>query len=146
MSRAIGLLSGGLDSMLAVRVLREQGVEVLAVAFVTPFFGSARAEQAAAALGVPLRALDITDVHFEVVKKPRHGWGRNMNPCIDCHALMLRIAGALLDAEGYDFLQPAASSSIMPAAARSDRRLRSASSSPAAAGSSSDAARRTRST
>lgn len=104
MARAIGLLSGGLDSMLAVRVLREQGVDVLAVAFTTPFFGSARAEKAAALLGVPVRVIDITDVHFEIVKNPRHGRGRNMNPCIDCHALMLRTAGRVLEAEGYDFL------------------------------------------
>ena len=104
MARAIGLLSGGLDSMLAVRVLLDQKVDILGVAFVTPFFGSARAESAARLLGVPIRAVDITAVHFEVVKNPPHGWGRNMNPCIDCHALMLRTAGRILEAEGYDFL------------------------------------------
>ena len=104
MSRAIGLLSGGLDSMLAVRVLQQQRVDILGVAFVTPFFGSARAESAAAFLGIPLRAIDITEVHFEIVKRPPHGWGRNMNPCIDCHALMLRTAGRIAEAEGYDFL------------------------------------------
>ncbi len=104
LSRGIGLLSGGLDSMLAARVLQGQQVDILAVAFVTPFFGSARAESAAKLLGVPLRPIDITGVHFEIVKRPRHGWGRNMNPCIDCHALMLRTAGKIMEAEGYDFL------------------------------------------
>ena len=104
MARAIGLLSGGLDSMLAVRVLQEQKVDILGVAFVTPFFGSARAESAAKSLGIPIRCIDITGVHFEVVKNPKHGWGKNMNPCIDCHALMLRTAGGIMDAEGYDFL------------------------------------------
>ncbi len=104
MARGIGLLSGGLDSMLAVRVLKDQGVDILGVAFVTPFFGSARAESAAEFLGVPLRAVDITEVHFEVVKHPKHGHGKNMNPCIDCHALMLRTAGRILEAEGFDFL------------------------------------------
>ena len=104
MARAIGLLSGGLDSMLAVRVLLDQKVDILGVAFVTPFFGSARAESAARLLGVPIRAVDITAVHFEVVKNPPHGWGRNMNPCIDCHALMLREAGALMAPGGFDLL------------------------------------------
>ena len=104
MARAIGLLSGGLDSILAVRLLADQDVEVLAVSFVTPFFGSERAERAAAALGVPFRAVDITEPHLEMVKHPKHGYGRNMNPCVDCHALMLRTAGGLMEAEGYDFL------------------------------------------
>jgi hypothetical protein len=90
--------------MLAIRVLQEQKVDILAVAFVTPFFGSKRSESAAKALGVPIRCIDITDVHFEVVKNPKHGWGKNMNPCIDCHALMLRTAGQIMEAEHYDFL------------------------------------------
>jgi tRNA-uridine 2-sulfurtransferase len=104
MARAVGLLSGGLDSMLAVALLRRQNVEILAVSFVTPFFGSERAEVAARRLGVPFRAVDITARHLEVVKHPKHGYGRNMNPCIDCHALMLNVAGKILEAEGYDFL------------------------------------------
>jgi hypothetical protein len=104
MARAVGLLSGGLDSMLAVSLLQRQNVDILAVSFVTPFFGSARAEEAARRLGVPFRPVDITARHLEVVKHPKHGYGRNMNPCIDCHALMLNVAGKILEAEGYDFL------------------------------------------
>ena len=104
MSRAIGLLSGGLDSILAVRVLREQGVEILAVTFVTPFFGSLRAEEAARRLQVPLRILDISEDHLAMLKNPPHGYGRTMNPCIDCHTLMLNRAGRLMQTEGYDFL------------------------------------------
>jgi len=104
MARAVGLLSGGLDSMLATSLLQRQNVEILAVSFVTPFFGSERAQQAARELGVPFRAIDITGPHLEVVKHPRHGYGRNMNPCIDCHALMLHVAGKVMEEEGYDFL------------------------------------------
>lgn len=102
--RAIGLFSGGLDSMLAVEVLRRQGLEVLAVTFETPFFGSARARESALTLGVPHLVEEITNEHLEVVRSPQFGYGRQMNPCMDCHALMFRKAGEILDREGYDFL------------------------------------------
>jgi hypothetical protein len=104
MSRAIGIFSGGLDSMLAVELLRRQPVEVIALTFETPFFGSARARESARLLGVPHRVLDISSEHLELVRNPRFGFGRHMNPCMDCHALMFRKAGDLLDREGYDFL------------------------------------------
>ncbi len=104
MARAIGLFSGGLDSILAVRLLADQDVEILAVSFVTPFFGSERAERAAGELGVPFRPVDITEDHLALVRNPRHGYGRNMNPCIDCHALMLKTAAGIMEQEGYDFL------------------------------------------
>jgi tRNA U34 2-thiouridine synthase MnmA/TrmU len=104
MSRAIGIFSGGLDSMLAVELLRRQGVEVLAVTFETPFFGSERARQSAQLLSVDHRVADITAEHLEVVLAPRFGRGRHMNPCKDCHALMFRKAGEILDREAYDFL------------------------------------------
>ena len=104
MSRAIGIFSGGLDSMLAVELLRRQGVEVLALTFETPFFGSARATESARILNVPHRVLDLSLQHLEVVRSPRFGFGRHMNPCMDCHALMFQRAGELLDQEGYDFL------------------------------------------
>jgi len=105
MTRAIALLSGGLDSRLAVRVIQEQGIEVTGVNFITPFFGASPAvRQAAEQLGVPLRLLDITDAHWQVVKNPKHGYGKNMNPCIDCHALMIREAGRLMEELGADFI------------------------------------------
>jgi tRNA-specific 2-thiouridylase len=104
MTRAMGLISGGLDSTLAVRVILEQGIEVVGVSFTTPFFGSQGAEQAAQASGIPLRILDITETHLAMVRSPMHGYGRNMNPCIDCHGLMLREAGGLMKREGGDFL------------------------------------------
>lgn len=102
--RGLGLISGGLDSMLAARLLMEQGVAVTGIAFVTPFFSSKNAEAAAARVGFPLIVRDITAVHLALVKDPPSGYGRQMNPCIDCHALMLDVAGAVLDAEGFDFL------------------------------------------
>src|SRR5512133_743183 len=99
--RGLGLISGGLDSMLAARLLMEQGIAVTGIAFVTPFFGSANAEAAARRVGFPLLVRDITAPHLEIVKNPPSGYGRLMNPCIDCHALMLRVAGEVMDAEGF---------------------------------------------
>ena len=102
--RALGLFSGGLDSMLAAAVLRAQAIDVTLVCFVTPFFGAARARESAAHLGLPLREVDFTDKYLPLIYDPPHGWGRGHNPCIDCHTLMLREAGALMAAAGFDFL------------------------------------------
>lgn len=102
--KALCVFSGGLDSMLATQVVRAQGVEVLPVFFETPFFESSRAAGSAEALGLPLRIVDVTERHFELVKTPRHGHGANMNPCIDCHALMVRVAGEMLASENADFV------------------------------------------
>lgn len=100
----MALLSGGLDSMLAVRLIQEQGIEVLGVSFKSYFFGTAKAEAAARLLGIPLRTIDFSDEHLHMVQNPPHGYGRCMNPCIDCHALMFRHAGRLMEAEGCHFI------------------------------------------
>jgi len=102
--RAFGLVSGGLDSILALLVLQEQGIKVTGLAFETPFFSADRAQKAMAEISAPLRVMDITDDHLAMLKEPRYGYGRNMNPCIDCHALMLKQAGIIMEEEGYDFL------------------------------------------
>ncbi len=104
MSRALGLLSGGLDSSLAVLCLQRQGIDVTGVAFVTPFFGAAKARRAAEQIGIPLLVRDIGATHLEMLKNPRYGYGKNLNPCIDCHAMMFRLAGAIMIDEGFDFL------------------------------------------
>jgi len=102
--RGIGLLSGGLDSILAFKVLQEQDIDLIAVTFVTPFFGPEKAIRAAEKLGVPITVRDITKEHLEIVKAPKYGYGSQMNPCIDCHGLMFRIAGRIMEEEGADFL------------------------------------------
>jgi len=102
--KAIALFSGGLDSIISVKVVQEQGIEVLGLTFRTPFFGAGKARAAADMIGLPLRVLDITEEHLRVVRAPRYGYGKNMNPCIDCHTLMLRIAGEKMEEWGYDFV------------------------------------------
>jgi len=104
MVKGIGLISGGLDSILAVEILRDQGIDIKGISFRSPFFSSDRAEKAAKMLNVELIVMDIFDIHFEIVRSPKFGYGRGMNPCIDCHALMFREAGKIMEAEGADFL------------------------------------------
>jgi len=102
--RALGLTSGGLDSILSALVLKEQGIEAVWVNFETPFFSSESARSAARMTGIPLRVKNITRVYVEMLKNPNCGYGSNMNPCLDCHALMLEIAGSMMTREGFDFL------------------------------------------
>jgi tRNA U34 2-thiouridine synthase MnmA/TrmU len=102
--RALGLTSGGLDSILAALVLGEQGIEVSWVSFETPFFSADRARRAARITGIPLKVKNITNVYIEMLKNPNCGYGAHMNPCLDCHALMLKIAGSIMTQEGFDFL------------------------------------------
>ena len=102
--RALTLLSGGLDSQLAVCVLRDLGIDVQAVAFESPFFNPKAPRDAARQLDVPLHVLDFTADIVSLVENPPHGFGSCMNPCIDCHARMLRRAGHLMEDLGFHFL------------------------------------------
>ena len=100
MTKAIALLSGGLDSILAVKLVLEQGIEVEAINFVTVFCtctakgstclaGKAAADQ----LGVKLKVIEVSRDYFEVIKNPKYGYGSNMNPCLDCRIFMFKKAG-----------------------------------------------------
>ena len=102
--RALGLTSGGLDSILAALILREQGIEVAWINLEPPFFSAERARRAAQITGIPLRVKNITPVYVEMLRNPNCGYGTNMNPCLDCHALMLKIAGSIMTRERFDFL------------------------------------------
>jgi tRNA-uridine 2-sulfurtransferase len=102
--KALGLCSGGLDSILSALILRHQGILVSWVSFETPFFSAANARAAAAAHEIPLHVRDITPAYLEMIKAPRAGFGKNMNPCMDCHSLMFRLAGEMMAEYGYDFL------------------------------------------
>ena len=119
--KAVVLMSGGLDSTLAAKLLQEQGVEVLGVNFSTGFCVSdhkrATAKtgadpkkfrheglRAGADLGVPVEIVDLREDYLDVVFNPKHGYGANMNPCVDCRAHMLKKAKAIMEREGADFV------------------------------------------
>ena len=102
--RALGLCSGGLDSILSALVLRDQGIEVEWISFETPFFSADKAKAASKHINVPLTVQKITPIYMEMLKQPPAGYGKNMNPCMDCHALMFRLAGEVMTQKGFDFL------------------------------------------
>jgi len=102
--KAIALFSGGLDSILAVKLVRRQGIAVQGVTYETPFFNARKALAAASQIDLPLRVLDITEDHLSMLRAPKYGYGKNFNPCIDCHAMMLRKTGNLLTEWSADFI------------------------------------------
>jgi tRNA U34 2-thiouridine synthase MnmA/TrmU len=102
--KALSLLSGGLDSQLAICVLREQGIHVEAITYSSPFFSPAKGEAAAKALGIPHHIVDFTEIILDQVQNPAHGLGNAMNPCIDCHTHMIMHAGKLMEKWGFDFI------------------------------------------
>lgn len=89
MTRAVVLLSGGLDSMLAVRILQEQNIEVEALNFQTIFTCCKdTAAQSARELGVRLTVIGQDDDYIELIRRPRYGYGKGANPCVDCRIYM----------------------------------------------------------
>ncbi|MCD5397696.1 7-cyano-7-deazaguanine synthase [candidate division NPL-UPA2 bacterium] len=110
MTKAIVLLSGGLDSILAVKLISSQGIAVEAVNFSTVFscaspdINHREIKKTSESLGVPLKIIDISREHLELVRHPHYGYGKNMNPCIDCHIFMLHQAGKYMKKVGASFL------------------------------------------
>jgi len=90
--------------MLAAKILAEQGIEVTGLSFISCFFGAGKAEKTAQQLGIELKKIDFKEEHLEMVKNPASGYGKCLNPCIDCHALMIKRAGEIAKKEGYDFI------------------------------------------
>ncbi|HEO63817.1 MAG TPA: DUF814 domain-containing protein [Candidatus Omnitrophica bacterium] len=109
-NKAVALFSGGLDSMLAIKLMIEQGIEVYALNFLTIFCTCTskgcmhQATKAAKELGVPLKVMNITMEYMEIVKNPKHGRGRNMNPCIDCRIFTFKKARAYMNEIGASFV------------------------------------------
>ena len=107
--KAIALFSGGLDSTLAIKLIRDQGIEVLAVNINTGF-GSTKdrlehMQSMCDQVGAELKIIDIQSEYLQdVLFDPKHGYGKNFNPCIDCHAKMFAVAKRIMEAEGASFL------------------------------------------
>ncbi len=110
--KAVALLSGGLDSTLAVLIMLREGVDVTAVTFLTHFgcditdSSSCSRDPLPAAnkYGFELKLCHLADKFLEIVKNPKYGHGKNMNPCIDCRILMLKEAKTLMELIGADFV------------------------------------------
>jgi len=109
--RAFSLLSGGLDSLLATRLIMDQGIEVIALHFITPFFGYGKKgkeaqfdERLQRLYGIQSRVIDVSGEYFQILRNPRYGYGKNFNPCIDCKIFLFSQARAVMEAEKADFL------------------------------------------
>ena len=109
--RAIAMFSGGLDSVLATKVIKNLGVEVLGLHFTAPFIrpvsrgASERGlDYWRRVLEVPVRELLLGPEFVQVIRAPMYGHGKNLNPCVDCKIFMLRRAGEIMAAEGFDFV------------------------------------------
>ena len=106
--KAIGLLSGGLDSTLAAAVVKRAGIEVIGLYVKNMFVTDRRREEhlrrAVDQLGIPLRVIDRSNEHLNVVRHPRYGYGSGMNPCVDCRIFILRTAKEVMEEEGAQFV------------------------------------------
>jgi tRNA-specific 2-thiouridylase len=106
--KALGLLSGGLDSTLAVKLILERGIAVEAINFVTPFClckkGGCGAVEAAKTFNIPLKMVNAGIDYLKVIRNPKFGYGKNMNPCIDCRIFMLKKAKKYAKTIGAEFI------------------------------------------
>ena len=119
-AKAVALISGGLDSMLAARAVMEQGVHVEGLNFFTGFCveGHTHAIRnkdrdrpkrnnalwVAEQLGIRLHFVDVVEEYKDIVINPRHGYGANLNPCLDCKSFMVGRAREWMQAHGFDFV------------------------------------------
>jgi len=108
--KAIGLLSGGLDSTLAVKILVDMGIDVTALNFISPFCACTHkgckheATRIANEFGIEIKVLSKGSDYLDVVRNPKHGYGKNMNPCIDCRIFMLKKTKQYMEEIGASFI------------------------------------------
>ena len=102
----VALISGGLDSALAAKLMLEQGIEVQGL-FLSMSWGCCekdKAQACAARLGIPLMVLSVGDAYLDVIRRPKYGYGTAMNPCVDCRIYMFRIAKRYMEEIGAGFV------------------------------------------
>lgn len=104
MTKALILFSGWLDSILAVKVLESQWIDCTAITFYTSFFWKEKAETLAQKNWIKIKTVDISEAHLEVLKNPKYWYGKNMNPCIDCHGFMIKTAFEIAEKEWFDII------------------------------------------
>ncbi len=109
MTQALLLFSGGLDSSLALKLMVDQGIKLVALNFITPFCtcnrkGRCESQHVAEKFGIPLRVFNIGNEYLELIRKPRFGYGSHMNPCLDCRIFMLKKAKAYMEEVGAEFI------------------------------------------
>lgn len=106
--KAIAAFSGGLDSVLAAMLVHRLGVDVTLLhvqhLFSANEEGRERIRAMAKRAGLPLRIVDASAEHLEVIRNPQHGYGRGMNPCIDCRIFMLKVAKRVMEEERAQFV------------------------------------------
>ncbi|MBE0515909.1 MAG: hypothetical protein IBX41_00755 [Methanophagales archaeon] len=107
--KALGLLSGGLDSTLATRLILDQGIDVIALKFTSPFCtcdqkGKCYAADVAERFGIPLIIMKKGEEYLNVIRNPKFGYGSGMNPCIDCRIFMFKKAKEVAEKIGASFI------------------------------------------
>lgn len=104
--KCVAMISGGLDSALAAKLMLEQRIEVVGL-FLAMSWGCCEKEKAQACarqLGIPLMVISVGDAYLDVLRKPRYGYGSGMNPCVDCRMYMFRIAKRYMEESGAGFV------------------------------------------
>jgi len=104
MKKVLVLVSGGLDSQLAVKLLQQQGFKITGLVFKSLFFKEQVGVKACQQLGISYQIVDISQPHLKLVKQPQYGRGAAANPCLDCHLLMLKQAKKIMDKQGFDYV------------------------------------------
>jgi tRNA U34 2-thiouridine synthase MnmA/TrmU len=104
--KALVLVSGGLDSALAAKLVKNQGIDLTAVHFASPFWGNEKKYPARIAekLNIPFKNIPLRQDYLKMLRNPKHGYGSAVNPCIDCHAFMFRKAWEMGKKMGVKFL------------------------------------------
>ena len=101
---ALALFSGGLDSILAAKIVQQQGINIIPVCFSSPFFDCKKAKISAERLDLELQTYELGENYLNIIRNPKYGYGKHLNPCIDCHAFMYRKLGEMMTEFKADFL------------------------------------------